>query len=183
MKRLLWIDMEMTGLDPLENRILEIAILITDEKLHIIDRFQAVVRTPQSVLDNMDDWNTKTHSANGLIKEAVRGRFIQEIEVDLMTLANKHFPDKKIFLCGSSLSLDRQFIDKYLPNFAKHLHYRIVDVSSWKAIFQDYLDYKYQKKDGHRAMDDIEESLRELKFYLSFIDQNKLPFVNNLNLK
>ena len=183
MKRLLWIDMEMTGLDPQVNRILEIAILITDDKLKVIDRFQAVIRTPQSVLDQMDDWNQRTHGENGLIKEAARGRFIQEVEVDLLTLADKHFSNKQIFLCGSSLTLDREFINKYLPNFAKKLHYRIVDVSSWKAIFQDYLGYKYQKKDGHRAMDDIEESLRELKFYLSFIDANKLSDVKKLGLQ
>ena len=172
----------MTGLDPETNRILEIAILITDSKLDIVDRFHAVVRTPQSLLDQMDDWNTRTHTHNGLIKEAPRGRFIQEIEVDLLKLADKHFPGKQIFLCGSSLALDRAYIDKYLPAFAKKLHYRIVDVSSWKAVFQLFLDIRYQKNETHRAMGDIEESLRELKMYLSYFDKEKLPQLLNLNL-
>ena len=182
MSKLFWIDMEMTGLDPDENRILEIAILITDHKLDIIDRFHAVIRTPQAVLDGMDEWNTRTHTANGLVKEAINGRFIQEVEIDLLNLADKHFANKQIFLCGSSLSLDRMFIEKFMPSFAKKLHYRIVDVSSWKAIFQTFLDLRFHKQDAHRAMNDIEESLRELKLYLSYIDSDKLPEVLNLNL-
>ena len=182
MSKLLWIDMEMTGLDPEINRILEIAILITDSKLNIIDRFHAVIRTPQSLLDQMDDWNTRTHTNNGLVKEAPRGRFIQEVEVDLLKLADKHFQGKQIFLCGSSLALDRIFIDKYLPAFSKKLHYRIVDVSSWKAIFQLFMDIRYQKNESHRAMGDIEESLRELKMYLSYFDKEKLPQILDLNL-
>ncbi|EDM27234.1 oligoribonuclease [Lentisphaera araneosa HTCC2155] len=182
MNKLFWIDMEMTGLDPDENRILEIAILITDHKLDIIDRFHAVIRTPKAILDGMDEWNTRTHTSNGLVKEAVNGRFIQEVEIDLLNLADKHFANKQIFLCGSSLSLDRMFIEKFMPSFAKKLHYRIVDVSSWKAIFQTFLDLRFHKQDAHRAMNDIEESLRELKLYLSYIDSDKLPEVLNLNL-
>ncbi|MDD7985423.1 oligoribonuclease [Lentisphaera marina] len=182
MSKLFWIDMEMTGLDLETNRILEIAILITDHKLDIIDRFQAVIRTPQSIIDGMDEWNTRTHTANGLAKEAINGRFIQEVEIDLLKLADKHFSNKQIFLCGSSLSLDRMFIEKFMPSFAKKLHYRIVDVSSWKAIFQTFLDLRFHKQDAHRAMNDIEESIRELKLYLSYIDSEKLPEVLNLSL-
>jgi oligoribonuclease len=182
MNKLFWIDMEMTGLDVETNRILEIAVIITDERLHIIDRFQAVVRTPQTLLDQMDEWNTRTHGASGLTKEAVNGKFIQEIENDLRSFADRHFRDKKIMLCGSSLSLDKVFIEKYMPSFAEQLHYRIVDVSSWKAIFQDYLGLRFPRGENHRAMADIEESLRELKLYLSHIDATKLPDVNSLNL-
>ncbi|WDE95690.1 oligoribonuclease [Lentisphaera profundi] len=182
MSKLFWIDMEMTGLELETNRILEVAILITDHRLDIIDRFQAVIRTPQSLLDSMDEWNTRTHKGNGLAKESLNGRFIQEVELDLLTLVEKHFQSKQVFLCGSSLSLDRMFIDKYLPNFAKKVHYRIVDVSSWKAIFQDFLDLRFHKQDSHRAMSDIEESIRELKLYLSYIDSKKLPEVLNLHL-
>ena len=182
MNKLFWIDMEMTGLDVETCRILEIAVIITDERLHIIDRFHAIVRTPQKALDDMDEWNTRTHGASGLTREALNGKFIQEIENDLRSFADRHFRDKKIMLCGSSLSLDKVFLEKYMPTFAKQLHYRIVDISSWKAIFQNFLDLRFPRGENHRAMDDIEESLRELKLYLSHIDAAKLPDVKNLNL-
>ena len=174
MKKFFFMDLEMTGLDIDSNRIIEVAVIVTDLSLKELERYQAVIRQPQEFIDAMDDWNVATHTASGLVNEIKRGRLSQEVEMDLINLAKKHFPGHRVMISGNSISLDKMFIEKYMPRFAKCLHYRIIDVSSMKAVYQWVLDIKFQKGDTHRAMDDVEKSIEELGFYLGFLDERKM---------
>lgn len=174
MKKLFFLDMEMTGLDVTENRIIEVAIIITDLELKELERYQAVIKQPQEFIDQMDEWNVTTHTKSGLINEVARGRLQLEVEMEIISLLKRHFKGVRVMLTGNSISQDKLFIETYMKRFAKHLHYRIIDISSMKAVFQSMLGIRFQKGDTHRAMDDVEKSIEELRFYLSFIDYNKL---------
>jgi oligoribonuclease len=174
MNKLFFIDMEMTGLDVETNRIIEVAIVITDLKLQPLDRYQAVINQPKSFIEAMDDWNVKTHTASGLIKELSRGKHQMEVEMEIISLLKKHFPDQRVMLTGNSISQDKLFIERYMKKLAELLHYRIIDISSMKAVYQYMLGLRFQKGNTHRAMDDVEKSIEELKFYLGFIDIQKL---------
>lgn len=166
--------MEMTGLDVDSNRIIEVAVIVTDIQLREVERYQAVIRQPQTFIDAMDEWNVNTHTESGLIHEIPRGRLQQEVEMDLINLVKKHFGNYRVMLSGNSISQDKLFIEKYMKRFAKHLHYRIIDISSMKAVYQYVLGIRFQKGHTHRAMDDVEKSIEELKLYLSFMDERKL---------
>ena len=170
-EKLFWIDMEMTGLDVNKEVIIEVAALITNWEFKVLEQFESVVYQSQTYLDAMDDWNKKHHRDSGLTAKVPFGQKQIDVENTLIAMVHKHFPDPKNrpILAGNSITQDRLFLDKYMPNFAKLLHYRMVDVSSWKVVFQNKLGKKYEKKNAHRAFDDIFESMEELKFYLSFV--------------
>lgn len=166
-----WIDLEMTGLDDTKDVILEVAALVTDHDFNALDSLDRVVHQPQSALDGMDDWCKKTHGASGLTEKVKTGAPLADVEKELIALADKYFPkkDDRIVLCGNSIGNDRRFIDRYMPAFAKKLHYRLIDVSSFKEIFRTKYGVKFEKKNAHRALDDILESINELKAYLSYV--------------
>jgi oligoribonuclease len=174
MKKFFFIDMEMTGLDVTQNRIIEVAAIVTDLQLNEVERYQAVIKQPQPFLDAMDDWNVTTHTASGLINEVPRGRLQLEVEMDLINFVKKHFSGQRVMLAGNSISQDKLFIETYMKRFAKFLHYRIIDISSMKAVYQAIHNVRYQKGETHRAMDDIEHSIAELKLYLSFLNPSKI---------
>jgi oligoribonuclease len=165
----MWIDLEMTGLEIATNVIIEVACIITNEKLEEIETYHAIVKQPQKYLDQMDDWNKKTHGESGLLAKIPQGTPPEEVEKALIAIGKKHFKDEKIVLAGNSVGHDRNFLNQYFKEFAKHLHYRLLDVSSWKIIFKDVMDIKFDKKNTHRALDDIRESIGELKHYMSYI--------------
>jgi oligoribonuclease len=167
--KLYWIDMEMTGLDEKTCQILEAAAVVTDLELNILDEVHRVVHQPQSVLDGMDDWCKKTHGKSGLTAEVPNGRPLAEVESAVVALATTHFGNDPVVLCGNSVDQDRRFIKVYMPAFFKRLHYRLIDVSSFKEVFRNKYGTKFDKKDTHRAREDIFESIAELKFYLSFV--------------
>jgi oligoribonuclease len=174
-QKLLWLDMEMTGLDPATNVIIEVAALVTDLSFNILDTYETVVRQPQHYLDQMDKWNTEHHTKSGLVRKVPYGRDPKEVESDLIQLSKKHFPitgkkEDKPILAGNSIMQDRTFIDLYMPQFGQLLHYRQLDVSSWKIMFNNKYNVKYEKKNNHRALDDIKESINELKMYLGYIN-------------
>lgn len=174
MQKLFWIDMEMTGLDVEKEVIIEVAALITDMNFNVLDSYEAVVNQPNTYLDKMDEWNKSHHSKSGLLAKIPRGAPPHEVEEALIALVKKHWPriekkEDKPVLAGNSIGQDRLFINKYLPEFGNLLHYRMLDVSSWKIIFNHKLNLKYEKKNNHRALDDIRESIEELKYYLSHI--------------
>jgi oligoribonuclease len=173
-KKFFFIDMEMTGLDVNENRIIEVAVIVTDLKLNELERYQAIIRQPREFIDAMDDWNVATHTASGLINEIPRGRLQIEVEMDLIALVKRHFPTQRVMLSGNSISQDKLFIETYMKKFAALLHYRIIDISSMKAVYQSLYNVRYNKGDSHRALDDVEHSIAELKLYLSFLDHNKV---------
>jgi oligoribonuclease len=170
-----WIDLEMTGLDDLKDSILEVAAVVTDLEFKTIEEFDRVVYQPPEVLEKMDDWCKKTHGASGLTEKVKTGAPLAEVETELLALLDRHFPKKedKAVLCGNSVGNDRRFIDRYLPAFAKRLHYRLIDVSSFKEVFRQKYGIKFDKKNKHRALDDIHESIAELKAYLSYVKKEK----------
>ena len=170
MKRLFWIDLEMTGLDDKVDRILEVAIVITDLDLKPLEELHRVVFQPPEVLEKMNDWCKKTHKESGLTQAIPQGTPLNEVEEEIVALINKHYqPQDKIVLVGNSVGNDRRFIDSYLPLVSRRLHYRLVDVSSFKEIFREKYHLGFEKKNAHRAVGDIYESMRELQFYLSFV--------------
>jgi oligoribonuclease len=180
MDKLFWIDMEMTGLNVDAEVIIEVAAIITDFDFRIIDTYEAVVKQPQIYIDNMDDWNREHHTDSGLIAKIPNGFEPDRVELNLIDLVKKHWPEggEKPMLAGNSITQDRLFIARYFRKFNNHLHYRMLDVSSWKIVMQKKYNYKYQKANSHRALDDIKESIDELKNYCSFLNVPKaeLPF-------
>jgi len=166
-----WIDLEMTGLDDAKDVILEVAAVVTDLDFNTLEEFERIVYQPQDALDRMDDWCKKTHGGSGLTEKVKTGVPLADVEKDLIALLDRHFPKKedKVVLCGNSVGNDRRFVDRYLPDFAKRLHYRLIDVSSFKEVFRQKYGVKFDKKNKHRALDDIHESIAELKVYLSYV--------------
>lgn len=173
--KLFWIDLEMTGLEVEREVIIECAAIITDLNFRILDQFEAVVRQPQFYLDRMDDWNRKHHRESGLTAKVPHGLPPDEVEGQLMSMVLKHWDrNDRPILAGNSIAQDRLFIDKYWPGFSALLHYRAVDVSSWKVLFNNKYNRKYQKNNAHRALGDIRESIAELEYYLGFLREDTL---------
>jgi oligoribonuclease len=169
---LVWLDMEMTGLEPDRERIIEMATILTDGNLtEIAVGPELVIHQSDELLAAMDDWNKKHHGGSGLT-ERVRTSTITEADAEAQTIAfiNAHIPAKeRPVLAGNSIHQDRRFIRRYMPHFDKRLHYRMVDVSTIKELarrwYPQILARQVQKKETHRALDDIRESIDELRFY------------------
>lgn len=169
--RMVWIDLEMSGLDPDKERVLEMALLVTDGKLEIIaEGPELVIKQDDALLEGMDAWNRKHHGESGLI-ERVRASEIDDAMADAQAVAflREHCPEGRCPLAGNSVHQDRRFISRYLPQLDAFLHYRLVDVSSVKELVRRWLPTIYarrpDKKGSHRAMDDIRESIEELRYY------------------
>ncbi|MGZ3694631.1 MAG: oligoribonuclease [Bdellovibrionota bacterium] len=166
----LWIDMEMSGLEVATCRILEVAAIVTDADFKPLEEYQAVVFQTKPVLDAMDAWCTENHAKSGLTALVPKGKPEAQVEKELLALIDRHFGAKeKPLLCGNSIGQDRKFIDAYMPLLSKRLHYRMLDVTSYKVVFQEKYKIHYEKKGSHRALDDIHESIAELKLYLSYV--------------
>lgn len=165
LRKLLWIDLEMTGLDVEKEVVIEAAAIVTDVELRELDSYETVVRQPQRYLDAMDEWNTKHHGQSGLTAKVPTGREPNEVEDDLIRLVTTHFPEPAV-LAGNSIMQDRLFINRYFTRLAAKLHYRMLDVTAWKIMMNARFGYDYDKKKSHRATDDIRESLGEMRFYL-----------------
>jgi oligoribonuclease len=169
---LVWLDMEMTGLDPARERIIEMATILTDGNLtEIATGPDLVIHQDDTVLAAMDDWNQKHHGGSGLI-DRVKASAITEADAEAQTLAfiNAHASMKdRPVLAGNSIHQDRRFIRRYMPALEKRLHYRMVDVSTIKELARRWypaiVAKQPQKHETHRALDDIRESLDELRFY------------------
>lgn len=160
----------MTGLDDVKDKILEVAAVVTDMDFNILETLHQVVFQPQDVLENMNDWCKDHHGKSGLTAEVPSGTPLAQVEQGLIALGKKHYgPKDRIVLAGNSIGNDRRFIDRYMPEFAKLLHYRMIDVSSFKEIYREKYKIGFNKANAHRAVGDIHESIRELKFYLSFV--------------
>ena len=178
---LIWIDLEMSGLDPDSCAILELACIVTDGELNELgEGVDLVIHQPDPVLAKMDDWCTRHHGQSGLT-EAVRQSTISLRAAELRTLEYlKRFTNKgQAPLAGSSVSHDRRFIDKYMPDLSAWLHYRTIDVSTVKELVKRwYGDFELpSKKNTHRALDDIRESVEELRYYRqhAFRGANETP--------
>ncbi|HUJ59351.1 MAG TPA: oligoribonuclease [Kofleriaceae bacterium] len=169
---LVWLDMEMTGLDPARERIIEIATILTDGQLvEIATGPELVIHQPDEVLAAMDDWNKTHHGASGLT-DRVRASTITEQEAEAQTVAfiNAHVAAKdRPVLAGNSIHQDRRFVRHYMPLLEKRLHYRMVDVSTVKELARRWYSQiaarQPAKKETHRAQGDIRESIEELRYY------------------
>ena len=167
---LVWIDMEMTGLRPERDRILEIATIVTDSQLNILAEGPVLaVRQPEAILAGMDEWCTSHHTASGLL-DRVRTQGISEAEAEAQTLAfiQQYVPAKSSPLCGNSIGQDRRFMYAYMPKLEAYFHYRNLDVSSLKIVanlWKPQIMAGFSKKEAHLALDDIRESIAELRYY------------------
>lgn len=168
---LVWIDMEMTGLEPDTDRVLEIAVILTDSDLNIIaEGPDLVVFQPEDVLAKMDDWNQKHHGESGLL-DRVRASTVTETMAEdrVVQFLESRCAPKKSPLAGSSVHQDKRFLQRYMPRVDAYLHYRIIDVSSVKELVQrwhaDVFNARPPKRNAHRALDDIRESIDELRYY------------------
>jgi oligoribonuclease len=167
---LIWIDLEMTGLVPESDRIIEIATIITDNELNILAEGPVLaVHQAESVLAAMDDWNQRTHKGTGLI-ERVRASTLSEAEAERQTLEfiQRFVPKNKSPMCGNSICQDRRFLARCMPTLEAWFHYRNLDVSTLKELaarWKPALANGLTKKGSHRALDDIRESIEELRYY------------------
>ncbi|MFQ6021178.1 MAG: oligoribonuclease [Acidiferrobacterales bacterium] len=167
---LIWIDLEMSGLNTETDRILEVATIITDSALSIIAEGPVlVVHQSDAVLDGMDEWNTRTHTETGLC-ERVRASKLNEADVERQTLdfLQQHVPKGKSPMCGNSVCQDRRFLARSMPELEGWFHYRNLDVSTVKELARRWKPDIYSglvKKNTHKALDDIRESIEELRYY------------------
>ncbi len=167
---LVWLDMEMTGLDPERDRIIELAIIVTDGNLESVAESPVwVVHQPEPVLDAMDVWNKGTHGKSGLI-ERVRASVLDEAAVEAAALAfvQEYVPQRISPMCGNSIGQDRRFMVRYMPALEAWFHYRNIDVSTLKELCRRWkpeVAKGFEKASAHTALADIRESIEELKYY------------------
>ncbi|WP_297472562.1 oligoribonuclease [Ferrovum sp.] len=167
---LVWVDMEMTGLDPMRDRVIEVALVVTNNALEVVAEGPVlVIHQPDQVLDGMDDWNKGTHQRSGLI-DRIRASTLTETaaEEKLLEFLKAHVPAGASPMCGNSVCQDRRFMANYLPRLEQYFHYRNLDVSTLKELSKRWKPAVYGafKKSGkHEALADILESIDELRHY------------------
>lgn len=167
---LIWIDLEMTGLDTDNDRIIEVATIITDSQLQIVAEGPVLaIHQTDEILNGMDEWNTKTHGKTGLT-ERVKVSTLDEAEAERQTIAflEQYVPKNKSPMCGNSICQDRRFLARTMPAMEAFFHYRNLDVSSIKELAKRWKPEilpGFTKKNSHKALDDIQESIEELKYY------------------
>ena len=164
-------DLEMTGLDPARDRILEVAVVATDWKFNVVEEYQAVVKVSPWLMKRRmvgEFWRENKESYDALVAQNASGRPAKEVEAELVKFVRAHF-GKEVILAGNSIHQDRKFIDREWPKLAEMLHYRMLDVSAWKVYFENARGKKFTKREAHRALDDINGSVEELKWYLTFL--------------
>lgn len=174
--KLLWVDLEMTGLDPEKDRILEIGAIATGWDLEPMAEMAGVVKVSEALMKRRmvgEFWEKNKDSYEALMAQNKWGKPCVEVEKDVLAFMDKYF-GKEIILAGNSIHQDRKFIDREWPEVAKRLHYRMLDVSAWKVYFEGAKGKKFVKPEKHRAMDDILGSIEELRWYLTFLSERKV---------
>ena len=172
-KNLIWIDLEMTGLTVEEDRIIEIATIVTDSQLNILAEGPALaIQQSAQRLDAMDAWNTRQHNGSGLV-DRVKNSMVNEAEAERRTLdfLNQYVPAGKSPMCGNSICQDRRFLYAYMPKLCAYFHYRNLDVSTLKELCKRWspeLADRFCKESQHLALQDIKDSIDELKFYRQY---------------
>jgi oligoribonuclease len=166
-KKLLWIDLEMTGLDTEKDRIIEVAVEVTDLNFKTLASYEALISQSDEIMKNMNEWAAKQHKESGLIDRiASDGRPEKDVVHELVGFISAQFGSNPAILAGNSIHNDRNFIRKWWPEVEELLHYRMLDVSSLKILMQAKYGVNFKKKDVHRAFDDIQASIAELQYYL-----------------
>ncbi|MFT7414210.1 MAG: oligoribonuclease [Methylophagaceae bacterium] len=169
-KNLIWIDLEMTGLDTNNDEIIEIATIVTDADLNILAEGPIIaIHQPDATLERMDEWNTKQHGGSGLV-ERIRNSTATEAEAEQQTLEflAQYVPAGTSPMCGNSICQDRRFMARLMPELEAFFHYRNLDVSSLKELARRWapkVEKSFKKKSSHLAMDDVKDSIRELQHY------------------
>jgi oligoribonuclease len=168
--RILWVDLEMTGLDPVEDRILEVAAIVTDWEFKEIATYTAVKKVGPNLMKKRmtgEFWETYSDVRAALIAQNLTGKNGRTVENELLEFINEHFPkDTPVLLAGNSIHMDRKFIENEWHRLNARLHYRMLDVSAWKVVFEGKFGKKFAKPEAHRALEDIKGSIMELKYYL-----------------
>lgn len=169
-QNLIWVDLEMTGLDPEQHKIIEIATIVTDSELNILAEGPVMaIHQPEEELAKMDDWCTNTHTKSGLVKRVQESKINEEQAIqETIAFLEKWVGPGKSPICGNSIGQDRRFLVKHMPALEEYFHYRYLDVSTIKELVRrwkpEILD-GFTKQGSHLALDDIRESISELKYY------------------
>ncbi len=169
-QKILWMDLEMTGLDPTEDRILEVGCVITDWGFNEIAKYEAVKKCGPNLMKKRmigDFWDSYPEVRKALIDQNENGKNGRVVENELLDFINEHIgSEEKVLLAGNSIHQDRRFIANEWKRLDDRLHYRMLDVSAWKVVFEGKYGKKFAKPEAHRAVDDIKGSIEELKYYL-----------------
>ena len=169
-EKFFWLDLEMTGLCPETDVIIEVAVIITDNKFKELDTYHNVVKQDHKYLEAMDSWNQKCHRRSGLYDLIPQGKSLHSVEQDLLSILENHFQTEElVVLAGNCIYQDRNFIRRYMPRLDKKLYYRMLDVTAWKLIAQQK-GLLFEKTNRHRALEDTRESIREFVYYLDNIE-------------
>lgn len=173
--KLLWVDLEMTGLDPRQDVILEVAAEVTNFDFQTLANYEALVQQPREVVvERMQQnswWADFPANRDEFVAKLDSGKPSEQVERELIQLIEEHFGDEPAVLAGNSIHNDRQFIRQWWPALDRTLHYRMLDVSAWKVFMQGRYGVKFEKKEAHRAFDDIQASIAELQHYLKWFSQ------------
>jgi len=177
---LIWIDLEMTGLDSATDQIIEIATIVTDEHLNVVAAGpELVIRQPKEVMDSMDDWNRRQHGESGLTGRVLSSRMsMREAEVLTLKFLRTHVKQGKSPMCGNSICQDRRFLARLMPELEAYFHYRNLDVSTLKILAQKWapdVAAAFTKESSHRALGDIQDSIEELKHYRTHLLRSETP--------
>ena len=181
--KLLWVDLEMTGLEPEKDKIVEVAAVATDMDLEELARYRGVVKVDEKMMRERmvgKFWDENAESREALIAQNADGKPVGEIEKELVEFLDENF-GKEIYLAGNSIHQDRKFIEREMLELNKRLHYRMLDVTAWKIYFENALGKRFTKPENHRAEDDILGSIEELKWYLTFLDGKKVTVPRGKN--
>ena len=174
--KLLWMDLEMTGLDAASDLILEVAAEATDFEVKTMGNYEAMIMQPkQKVVERMQKntwWADFPANRDEFVGKLAEGKPLEQVEQELIALVEEHFGDEPAVLAGNSIYNDRKFISKYWPQLDLKLHYRMLDVSAWKVLMQGKYGVQFEKKEVHRAFDDIQASIAELQHYLEWLKTN-----------
>ena len=167
---LIWLDLEMTGLDPEKERIIEMAVIVTDSELNVVAEAPVfAIHQSDELLNKMDSWNTKQHHASGLVARVQASKVSEaEAESAMLNFLKQYVPAGKSPMCGNTIYQDRRFLTKYMPELEKFFHYRLLDVSTLKELASRWAPQVYsgmQKESKHLALDDVRESIEELRYY------------------
>ncbi|HXE09991.1 MAG TPA: oligoribonuclease [Verrucomicrobiae bacterium] len=174
--KLLWMDLELTGLDPQKDVILEVAVEITDFNFKTLASYEALVKQPrQTVLERMQKntwWADFPENRDEFVAKLDTGKPSKQVEQELIELVKEHFGAEPAVLAGNSIHNDRKFIRQWWPGLDLKLHYRMLDVSAWKVFMQGKYGVQFEKKNLHRAFDDIQASIAELQHYLAWFAEH-----------